>query len=438
MATLNASQNGVVFNSTGDALSNASAIVDLFETDASAGDTINFDGSPGDVVWVDTNDAELARMVDLNGGNIPDNLTVTGPTDANDEPGVTIKAVDDASAGFYMFELSVRDGMGLTVENLEFDGNDRNNGNCAIPWIHRDGEANNITFTNCDFRNGGDVSWRELDATGSKLSHCTFRESTDNHAAAVTHQDISGTVYATIFEQCHFKDCNGPGGAYGLNSSPGKVVARDCVVTNCRQGFKIGTDPGFSSSWDTEHIRCRVDNVTDFGIFILADGTVHDATVTFEDLVIDTPGDEGILTGGSADNDELISIAADSTLLITDAAGSGMQLRGNSQIETLSGAQVEICNSGLLGIDYDSDKNSTIDDLNASGNTNGATDDSDGAGTLTVTTQTNDGCISDIAGVPTASEVGVGTQNTSGATLGGNIRTSGGNIQTAGGNIQTQ
>ena len=418
-STIDVTQNGVTFNSVGDALSNASAIVDLFETDASAGDTINFDGAPGDTVWVDTDDADLARMVDLNGSNIPDNLTVTGPTDQDGEPGITIKAVDDASVGFYMFELSVRDGMTLDIEHLAFDGNDRNNGNCAIPWIHRDGEANNITFTNCEFINGGDVSWRELDGTGAACQHCTFRDSTDNHAAAVTHRNVSGTVYATTFEQCHFKDCNGPGGAYGLNSSPGRVIARDCVVTNCRQGFKIGTDPSTSASYDTEHIRCRIDNPTDFGIFILADGTVHDATVTFEDLIIDNPGDEGILTGGSTDNDELISVASNSTLLISSATDNGMQLRGNSQIETLSGAEIEICDSGQWAVNYDSDKNSTIDDLNASGNANGATDDSDGAGTLTVGSLTSSSCPSDISGVPTASEVGVGTVASSGGGSGG-------------------
>jgi len=436
MAVLDVSENGVVLNSVADAQANATAIVDMAESVASANDTIDFGMGEDDVLWLDTTEAALARVVDLNGSDMPDGLTFTNNTGPDGRPAGVIRASDSLSVQSYFFEMSVRDGMDVRFENLEFDANDRNNGNADVAFLCRDGDASNITFRNCLFRNGRDVSFRELDASGSRLEYCTMRDATEQHGCAVTHRTLS-TATATEFYRCHFTNngIGGSGGGFGLNQSPGKTRVIECVIEGNKRGVKWGTDPGYVGNFPVDYQRVRIGNCQNEGVFILADDTVHEVTHSVEDVIIDGAGD-GLLTGGSAEDQSEVRVAQDSQFVVLGSADNNLDFRGASTVSTAPGAEIQSCGAGGDGFRYASSQDSTIRSLNVASNAGDAVNDTAAGGTLTVTTQTSDACATDLAGVPTASEVGVGSATKAAAptsSRNGRFVSAGGFVASAGG-----
>jgi len=442
VATIDVTQNGVTLNDATAAAANGDAIEDILENQANDGDVIDFPFSAGDVCYVEGNnpatDGQRAIDVSVSGG-LAQNLTLQGRTDANDEPVGEIKVPDSISGWHYLLEVTVDSGLTQTVRGLKINYNQRGHnvtsgGSCIYYRDLDAGQSCDVSFENCYLQGGYDVIMRVLDVNGVVFDGCTFDYSETNHCLAIDQKNLTKTTAEET--PCRARNClflraeRTVNGGTAVNSSPGHIIIEDCVVDQCGQGFKVGTETG-GPDLTTEIRRVRCSNLTGRGVYCVPSPT--SATTTLEDVIVESSsGGAGI---DFADNHDAV-VADGSQVILLNTGDDAIILRDSSQLQAPN-AELQVCGSASDAYRFSSDADSTWGILTRNNNADGVANF--GSGTLSINTEnTGTACATDIAGVPTASDVGVGTHSTDTPTLGGSIQTSGGSIQTSGGSIQTQ
>jgi hypothetical protein len=131
-----------------------------------------------------------------------------------------------------------------------------------------------------------------------------------------------------------------------------------------------------------------------------AGGGAHDATVTIDNMIVEGSGSHGMRSATGAE----YLIPDGSTLLLLNNGDHGMYLTDTENID--SNGVMFACGNGKNGFRADANVTGTIDELIGQNNSWGLSAPSN----VTITTETAGACQTDIASVPTAAEVGIGTQ----------------------------
>lgn len=415
-ADIDVAEAGVTLNedtvTTGE--SNAAAFADILQNQATQGDTILI--PEGEMVVANNQDSEFARAIDVGvSEGLAQNLTITGKVAADGTPLSTIKMASGQNRGCYLWEIDCDSGLNLTIQNLELDANARNNSNngesCLDIQNTDSGAVNNCQVTNVDMRNAYATNLRIAEANGWAFENSTFRDAVNNHGATVSQfqwTEADANASPITFDYCLFRD-NSQGN--GINVSPGRAIVRDCVSLNNQSAFKGGNESsGFSL--DTRFERVRALGFTARGF----DTTIQSALSQQQQTVFD----DVILDGSETVDEELIDIDGNlevfvpsgSQALLRNAGGDAIVLRESGSAVNVDG-EIQICGSGDSPLELRGPTDETLvwETYNHSGNADESFDNfSTNGASVTINTETTDACDTDIAGVPTASEVGVGTQ----------------------------
>ena len=410
-ADIDVTEEGVTLNDQSAAQANGTAMEDILLNQASDDDVILIPLEQGDVMWVEgpspSTSVDKAIDVDKNGG-LPTNLTITGQTDADGLPLGRIQTTPDTTANQFMLEVDVRGGLNWNIEHLMWDHNVRNRsggGGSAIVLENPDtGHSNDITFLNNHFYDSADKLLSTDQVNGIHAHYCRFDTVGSNHGWDLEQNNTTEITPQCTVKFCHFVDIPG----YAVNHGSGHVLIQDSVVDpSCAAAFKL--DSG--DIYDADYKRLRLSNSN--GTSGLTIGQFNSEsrstapTVTIEDVIIENPSGRGFWsTGPDPDIATTYRVLSNSKLIVKNSGNDAINLRSGQTIETESGAVIQICDSAQASIDYDSTASSTIDEFRGQNNADGIENN----GNLTISNQTAGACDSDIASVPTAAEVGIGTQ----------------------------
>jgi hypothetical protein len=316
------------------------------------------------------------------------------------------------SSGFLMFEI-LGGPSNFRMKNMVWDGNkpivSGVNYQNLIDIDEGDPGNHSYYFEDCIFRNsfGNGV---QIWVQGVEINRCTFQSNLQHGVSMGVKNDQLTTntniVRNTLADDCGTKYNN----FYGVDSAYGDFLIEDTVIQNCGRGGKTSTEGDFGSV-NGRYRRVRIENCNAESFINTTasanDGVdLSDATMSFEDVVIG-PNNGEIMQLSELD----YSIVDDSELVITGNNSSNtrpaLMVINNGQLDA-SNATIWANNNQGQGFDHDSDQTSVVDVYTHENNAEGALYRTRN---LTRNTQ-NTGTKTDIAGVPTADEVGAWSGNT--------------------------
>lgn len=391
MTTLDVTDYGAVGDGSTD---DADAIQDAIE-DADAGDTV--------YVPAGTYNVEGDFAVPVDSAVVADDVTFEG----DGEETIVEYGGGNGGSNTAVFRFDTRDGgfSGWEVRDMVVDGAEENvsgDPNVAHAISVVGFERGDITFRNVRVHNAYNNGFG-LNGSGITCEHCT---SEDNNQHGFSADTLPGDDPIT-FDHCYSANNASTPGFYNFDVSGGNVLVVDCVSDGSNyHGTK--TTPEADT---VTYRRCRFNDSAHSG-YMRPDvdteiGQVAD--VTFEDVIWDGAGrgwylsqdtryhieGEVVITNVGDDNPNCV-------VAISDGGGiQGAEITGSGHL------YVNNTDSTSSFLDYESPESSSIEHVSAANNSGGL----DGNGNLSIDTR-DDAVKTDIAGVPTAAEVGAWSDGT--------------------------
>ena len=359
---------------------------------AEAGDTILF---PAGTTFVSPAKVEERSAIILDRNEIPPNLTLAGRGRGSV---IRMEGTDILSPSVITLVGKGSFG-GLEIRDLRIDGNRSEqlvegghgirSGREPDEPIPADVRIRNVWVENC---NQTGISLRH---GGVLLDRCTVQDCTKHGISLGLSDHITGNPPRVVVRRsyCTRNGKAGAGVTYGINCSAGNILVEDCVCENNAQGTKTT-----AAGVEVRYRRVRLANNDIWG-YIRAGGDTTDRThVVFEDVV--AVGNEGGGVRLSRDTDYSVP----TELLASENMGTNVRVANDARI---TGERIWSNRAkGAYGISAESAATGRIEYyhpyLNETGPVNG-----DGDIQLVHVDEADK---TDIDGVPTARDVGAGTE----------------------------
>lgn len=387
MTTLNIQDYGATPD---DGTEDTQAIRDAL-ADASSGDTVYFPEGTYDV-RADDPSTQNAIAITINGDIHADNLTLAG-----DGGNSIIRLMGDHTGNHHVIRVYVKSGIpGLTIRDLRIDGN--KSSQSATDGGHNihignanDGITNDILIENVWTVDASQNNLK-INVNGVSVNRVTTTGAGDTHGIGV---DVDQDVTPRVTIRNVYSANNA---IHGLDAGGGNILVEDSVFENNGWGGKTTHEVR-----ETTYRRVRFKNNDHMGYMRNGvESTISQrAQVTFEDCISENNGWAGFVFGEDTDYSVGTILAVGNNE--TDSQTGNILVKGDSTLGATEIRSHDAANGS--GLHSATSGSAQVDTYKHSGNPDGALNKTQN---LSIGTQENTS-IENITSVPTASDVGAGT-----------------------------